>query len=374
MPMINTSTIPSRYRLGLFVFALVLSLVGLTRAQSTSPFFQSIPSYSKSGPASSITVRPAAHSTKVPSKLGGSEGLHYFAASYPTHTLNILTDQTFVSNGETYERFGYAERFSSSLDHPTLDSITVPLYVNRFVTGSAFAVSVMHQKWITAHRGTETAQLPLPNFDDSAFVTSTYDGTSLVGVGFVIFTVHYNSVPIDTGFAVFVDKGTQQNSLGLQFDSVVGPYRDILVNYDRSYTVAFGSMGHSYSNFLWATINLTGNDSLWYYPNLAMTAYLTDAKSGVHEVVGTRPEMLKQNYPDPVTNSTAIDYTTSTASDVTLKVYNAVGMEVAMLVNEHQNAGNHSATFSAFSLPTGVYNYVLTAGQTREVRKMLIQR
>lgn len=83
---------------------------------------------------------------------------------------------------------------------------------------------------------------------------------------------------------------------------------------------------------------------------------------------------LTQNYPNPFNPTTAISYKLTASSHVTLKVYDILGRDVATLVNGHQTAGEHSVTFNAASLPSGVYFYRLQAGTSTVVRKMLLMK
>ncbi len=71
---------------------------------------------------------------------------------------------------------------------------------------------------------------------------------------------------------------------------------------------------------------------------------------------------LEQNYPNPFNPATTIKYQLGNDSFVNLKVFNALGEEVAELVNKFQKAGNHQLTFNAESLPSGMYVYKLTSG------------
>jgi hypothetical protein len=70
--------------------------------------------------------------------------------------------------------------------------------------------------------------------------------------------------------------------------------------------------------------------------------------------------------------STSIQYALPRESHVKLVVYNLVGEQVAVLVDERKNAGFHTATFSASALPSGMYVYWISAGGTTMSRKMLL--
>jgi hypothetical protein len=85
---------------------------------------------------------------------------------------------------------------------------------------------------------------------------------------------------------------------------------------------------------------------------------------------------LAQNYPNPFNPSTVIDYTLSNAGDVSLKVYNVLGVEVATLVKARQDAGRYTVPFSAIegarSLPTGVYFYRLESGSQVAMKRLIL--
>jgi hypothetical protein len=85
---------------------------------------------------------------------------------------------------------------------------------------------------------------------------------------------------------------------------------------------------------------------------------------------------LEQNYPNPFNPSTIISYQLSSNSLVTIKIYNALGNEIATLVNENQIAGSYSIAFSAnqLQLASGTYFYELRAGDFVSVKKMLLMK
>jgi hypothetical protein len=81
--------------------------------------------------------------------------------------------------------------------------------------------------------------------------------------------------------------------------------------------------------------------------------------------------VLEQNYPNPFNPSTVISYRLPVTSKVTLKVYNALGKEIATLVNEELPAGSHEVVFDASILPSGVYFYQLKSDNFIETKKMI---
>ena len=81
---------------------------------------------------------------------------------------------------------------------------------------------------------------------------------------------------------------------------------------------------------------------------------------------------LSQNYPNPFNPSTKISYTLGFKSVTRLSVYDILGREVAVLVNEIQNEGSHEVTFTGNNLSSGIYFYKLEAGQYSQIKKMIL--
>jgi len=84
--------------------------------------------------------------------------------------------------------------------------------------------------------------------------------------------------------------------------------------------------------------------------------------------------VLHQNYPNPFNPSTTISFSIPYRSFVSLKVFDLLGREAALLINENQNGGNHSTTFNAANLPSGIYFYRLQAGSFSETKKLVLQK
>jgi hypothetical protein len=83
---------------------------------------------------------------------------------------------------------------------------------------------------------------------------------------------------------------------------------------------------------------------------------------------------LYQNFPNPFNPATTINYSLPEEALVAIKVYNAIGEEIAVLVNENKEVGSHSVDFNATSLPSGVYLYTLRTGSFVERKKMVLMK
>ncbi|HEY3249556.1 MAG TPA: T9SS type A sorting domain-containing protein [Ignavibacteria bacterium] len=81
-----------------------------------------------------------------------------------------------------------------------------------------------------------------------------------------------------------------------------------------------------------------------------------------------------KNYPNPFNPETKINYTLKQATSVKITVYDRLGREVVVLVDESQNEGEHEVTFNASNLPSGVYFYRIKTPEKVEVRKMVFAK
>lgn len=81
---------------------------------------------------------------------------------------------------------------------------------------------------------------------------------------------------------------------------------------------------------------------------------------------------LAQNFPNPFNPETSISFSLPEISNVELKVFNAIGQEVAVLANGTYSSGNHVVKFSGEGLSSGVYFYTLKAGNFSAQHKMLL--
>lgn len=81
---------------------------------------------------------------------------------------------------------------------------------------------------------------------------------------------------------------------------------------------------------------------------------------------------LYQNYPNPFNTTTTIEFVLPKTSEVSLKIYNLLGEEVATLVSEKLTVGSYQYNWDASTLASGVYIYRLEVGEYIEKRKMIL--
>jgi hypothetical protein len=83
---------------------------------------------------------------------------------------------------------------------------------------------------------------------------------------------------------------------------------------------------------------------------------------------------LRQNYPNPFNPCTTIEYSIGSSSYVRLHIYDLLGREVALLVDERKERGSYAVDFDGSRFASGVYFYRLTAGSFVETKKLLLAK
>lgn len=120
---------------------------------------------------------------------------------------------------------------------------------------------------------------------------------------------------------------------------------------------------------VWASQSQNGN--LQAVQVQQISGSVTSVNNGNKEGLPATFE-LKQNFPNPFNPSTNISFTLAKTENVTLKVFNVIGQEVATLINGQMNAGSHLVTFNAVNLASGIYFYQLKTGSLVAIKKMVL--
>lgn len=105
---------------------------------------------------------------------------------------------------------------------------------------------------------------------------------------------------------------------------------------------------------------------------MLLVEYTGEATSA--DVVSERPQtvQLNQNYPNPFNPSTTISFSVPEASFTEITVYDMLGRKLQSLLSERVQAGQHSITFDASNLSSGVYMYTLQTESQRLTRRLTV--
>ncbi len=99
-----------------------------------------------------------------------------------------------------------------------------------------------------------------------------------------------------------------------------------------------------------------------------------DALTGIEVVSAAAPNkfFVEQNYPNPFNPTTNIAFGIPEASDVTIKIYNAVGQEITTLFSGYKPAGTYELTFDGSNLTSGIYFYKIEAGNSTDIKRLML--
>ena len=285
----------------------------------------------------------------------------------PMGLVNVRVDSTFLANGKNF----YADKNLAYWD-PSLSDIVSTLNSNQ-VNGSTEWVSQM----IPMNSRTEALFA-----DDATYPLLTngtwYDKLPTFKNTDVLFTTQLAIVKAYAIAAVDINYGTPMASWRQAGNEEAANYiyADWPIPIDLSYTD---------SDLLTAGLGGFPLGDLNWFPDkyTEWMAQRTSEYNQIHTVLTTGTDVreigglpvayqLEQNYPNPFNPTTVINFTIPKAGNVTLKVYNALGQEVATLVNEYKNASNYQVSFDASNLSSGIYFYTLTTDNFTQSKKMML--
>ncbi len=147
-------------------------------------------------------------------------------------------------------------------------------------------------------------------------------------------------------------------------DSLYGRYYRLL--HPGNYTVEFSKTGYQADTLYFVQILESGFKEL----NIQLNPNATDLKDELK--VLPKSYYSSQNYPNPFNPLTKIKYSIPKQSNVSLKVFDILGNEIAELVNEKKPVGNYEVQFDAAKLSSGVYFYRIQAGEFVKTKKMVV--
>ncbi len=122
--------------------------------------------------------------------------------------------------------------------------------------------------------------------------------------------------------------------------------------------------------YYWRVRSKNGNGDFSVYSSLA--SFVPASPTGVEETIVPSEFALYQNYPNPFNPATTIRFSVPRESFVTLKVYDNTGTLVTTLVKESVSAGDHTVSFNASGLASGIYFYRLESEGVAISKKMLL--
>ena len=205
----------------------------------------------------------------------------------------------------------------------------------------------------------------------------TVNGTSVLPVELLAFTATANRMNADLHWST----ATEVNNYGFEIERRQTAQRvELSTNWDKVGFVSGSGTSNSPRDYSYTDNNLSPGRYAYRLKQVDNNGAFSYHGS-VEVEVGIAPQKfaLFQNYPNPFNPSTVISYQLPVNSQVTLKVYDVLGNEVATLVNGRQEAGSYTVPFSAIggntpTLASGVYIYRLEAGSFVSTKKLILMK
>lgn len=285
--------------------------------------------------------------------------------------VNIRVDSTFSAN---ITKHGvYADKNLTYWD-PTLSDIVTTLNTNRVDSHTDWVSQMITMNTRTTALFANTAYKKLTN---GTWISKkpTFAKTDVLFTTQLAKLRSYAIACVDTSYGTPLASWRQANNA----EATNFIYADFPIPIDLSYTDAdlltAGLGGFPLGDLSWFTSQL----ATWKAQRTAEMTAIQGKVDGTTGVSTTQPEIpqafqLQQNYPNPFNPSTVISYSIAKAGNVTLKVYNMLGQEVATLVNGFQAANSYSVNFDASGLSSGVYLYELQTGSNSTIKKMTLMK
>jgi phosphodiesterase/alkaline phosphatase D-like protein len=274
---------------------------------------------------------------------------------------------------------------------------TTGAQVNGSVNPNGFSTTYHFDYGLTATYGSSTQPASAGSGTSAVSVTASLSGLASGSI------YHYRLVAANSGGttngtdqaltagtpppAVSTGGASSITTTGAQLNGSVNPNGfSTTYHFEYGLTTSYGSSTQSGSGgsgtvivSLNATLSGLTSGSVYHYrlvaANSGGTTNTSDTAFTTASIV--RPaglpttHSLEQNYPNPFNPETRIDYELYVAADVNLKVYNALGVEVATLVSGVQSVGKHSVQWEAKGLVSGVYFCLLKSGGMVSSRRMI---
>jgi len=143
-------------------------------------------------------------------------------------------------------------------------------------------------------------------------------------------------------------------------------------DFDFNWDIAYG-LGEVKRHYDDTFVYAIGFQNILTYAKINGVEYGTRSGISLSEELPTKA-LLFQNYPNPFNPTTKINYSIPKSGFVTIKVYDVLGREVSILVNENKPVGNYSVQFNAGKLVSGVYFYRMEAGTFKQTKKLSLLR
>lgn len=205
-------------------------------------------------------------------------------------------------------------------------------------------------------------------FTSSSPAQASFTTTSALPVELTTFAGNVNDNEVSLNW----ETATEVNNYGFEIERQKSELGSINLSWEKIGFVE--GHGNSNSPKLYSFSDNSITAGTYYYRLKQIDVDGQFEYSDVIEVSITQPESLElfQNYPNPFNPKTNIKFSLKESSNVVLTIYNTIGQEVAVLINQNLEAGIHTSVFDGSNLNSGIYIYSLKTENSTITKKMIM--
>jgi hypothetical protein len=215
-------------------------------------------------------------------------------------------------------------------------------------------------------------------------VFTNYFGTIPITSGVIPLAIEDTPLPVElNSFTAFAGKSgvqlnwstaTEVNNYGFDIERCVAQISNLCNNWEKIGFVQGHGNSNSPKDYSFVDANPPAG-------NVAYRLKQLDADGSFHysDVVSVNNALAKSfklfaPYPNPFNPNTTIKFSIPAASNVSLKIYDIIGNEVASLVNGRKEAGEYEVDFNAKNLPSGIYFSTLRSNGNTQTQKLILMK
>jgi len=281
----------------------------------------------------------------IPQTLSGAIAAHSSSFVYDNGILPWATLTTYDSLKSCFQRkdWNKAVLFASDLGHYVADG-HMPLHITRNYNGYDTDNDGIHSRYESTMINSYISQI-------------TYSGENISTVGdinqYIFNYIYANYIYVDSVIAA------DDYAKSISSDYYSSQYKTALWNYSKNFTIKlFKDASHALAELIYTAWVAAGSPS--------MTA------TGIETPIVESMIMLEQNYPNPFSESTTIQFTLKESSPVILQINDLQGRTISTLVNENTASGTYKFDITSENLSNGIYYIMLDTDREHHVKSMMV--